>query len=69
MLFRSPAWERRLPCRYVVASTPSSNSLHLNVEIETTDTQQTRSVVALLDSGATGLFLDTNYVEQHQLTT
>ena len=34
-----------------------------------TDTQQTWSVVALLDSGATGLFLDTNYVKQHQLTT
>ena len=36
---RVPAWERRLPCRYVVASTPSSNSLRLHVEIETTDTQ------------------------------
>ena len=39
------------------------------MEIETTDTQQTQSVVALLDSGATGLFLDTHYVEQYRLTT
>ncbi|KAG5719992.1 hypothetical protein E4T56_gene6909 [Termitomyces sp. T112] len=64
-----PAWECRLPHHYVVASTPSTNSLKLQVEIETTDTQQIQSVVALLDSGATGLFLDTNYVQQHCLTT
>ncbi|KAG5716918.1 hypothetical protein E4T56_gene8518 [Termitomyces sp. T112] len=66
---RIPAWERCLPHCYVVASTPSTNSLKLQVEIETTDTQQIQSVVALLDSGATGLFLDTDYVQQHRLTT
>ncbi|KAG5727756.1 hypothetical protein E4T56_gene20808 [Termitomyces sp. T112] len=64
-----PAWERHLPHCYVVASTPSTNSLKLQVEIETMDTQQIQSVVALLDSGATGLFLDTDYVQQHRLTT
>ncbi|KNZ76917.1 hypothetical protein J132_10864 [Termitomyces sp. J132] len=64
-----PAWECHLPHCYVVASTPSTNSLKLQVEIETMDTQQIQSVVALLDSGATGLFLDTNYVQQHCLTT
>ncbi|KAH0587922.1 hypothetical protein H2248_006673 [Termitomyces sp. 'cryptogamus'] len=58
-----PAWERCLPHHYVVASTPSTNSLKLQVEIETMDTQQIQSVVALLDSGATGLFLDTDYVQ------
>ncbi|KNZ80918.1 hypothetical protein J132_03618 [Termitomyces sp. J132] len=60
-----PAWECHLPHCYVLASTPSTNSLKLQVEIEMTDT----SVVALLDSGATGLFLDTDYVQQHHLTT
>ncbi|KAG5727450.1 hypothetical protein E4T56_gene12023 [Termitomyces sp. T112] len=64
-----PAWERRLPCRYIVASTPSINSLKLQVEIQTTDTQQVQSIVALLDSGATGLFLDADYVQRHHLTT
>ena len=39
------------------------------MEIETTDTQQTQSIAALLDSGTTRLFLDTHYVEQHRLTT
>ncbi|KAG5717440.1 hypothetical protein E4T56_gene7237 [Termitomyces sp. T112] len=64
-----PAWERCLSCRYIVASTPSVNSLKLQVEIEMTDTQQVRSVVALLDSGVTGLFFDADYVQQHCLTT
>jgi hypothetical protein len=31
-------WKHRLPHRYVVASTPSENSLHLKVEIVTMDT-------------------------------
>ncbi|KAG5722774.1 hypothetical protein E4T56_gene7985 [Termitomyces sp. T112] len=64
-----PAWERHLPHHYVVASTSSTNSLKLQVEIETMDTQQIQSVAALLDSGATGLFLNTDYVQQHCLTT
>ena len=54
---RLPRWERRLPRKYVVASTPSANSLSLTVEIMTADTQETKSVKALLNCGATGLFL------------
>ncbi|KNZ81071.1 hypothetical protein J132_03061 [Termitomyces sp. J132] len=34
-----------------------------------TDTQQFQSMATLLDSGITGLFLDTGYVQHHQLTT
>ncbi|KAG5725192.1 hypothetical protein E4T56_gene10213 [Termitomyces sp. T112] len=64
-----PAWGCCLPPCYVVASTPSTNSLKLQVEIEMMDTQQIQSVVALLDSSATSLFLDTDYVQQHHLTT
>jgi hypothetical protein len=33
-------WERQLPAQYVVATTPSANSLSLQVEIETTDLGQ-----------------------------
>ncbi|KAG5730928.1 hypothetical protein E4T56_gene7090 [Termitomyces sp. T112] len=58
-----PAWGHHLPHYYIVASTPSANSLKLQVEIETMDTQQTQSVVALLDSGAIGLFLHKDYVQ------
>ncbi|KNZ77323.1 hypothetical protein J132_05751 [Termitomyces sp. J132] len=64
-----PAWECHLPHCYIVTSTPFNNFLKLQVEIETMDTQQTQIVVALLDSGVTGLFLDTSYVQQHCLTT
>ena len=62
-------WERRLPRKYVVAATPSANSLNIKVEIVTTDTQETKSVKALLDCGADGLFIDRDYVRKNQLTT
>ena len=64
-----PSWERCLPCKYTVASTPSATSLSLEVELETMDMQCTQQVQALLDSGATGLFMDVMFVEKHQLTT
>jgi len=66
---RLKRWERRLPRRYVVASTPSENSLHLKVEIVTTDTQQLISFMALLDCGATGLFVDRGFVDRNRITT
>jgi hypothetical protein len=33
-------WERQLPRKYVIAATPSANSLKIKVEIVTTDTQE-----------------------------
>jgi hypothetical protein len=62
-------WERRLPQKYVIAATPSANSLDIKVEIVTTDTQETKSMKALLDCGADGLFIDHDYVRKNQLTT
>jgi hypothetical protein len=38
-------------------------SLKLNVEIETTDTAEKRSISALVDCGATGEFIDRNYAK------
>jgi hypothetical protein len=64
-----PHWEWRLPRKYVVASTPSENSLHLKVEIVTTDTQQLISSFALLDCRATGLFMDRGFVDRNRITT
>src|SRR6267154_6206659 len=66
---RLKRWEQRLPRRYVVTSTPSENSLHLKVEIVTTDTQQLISFMALLDCGATGLFVDRGFVDRNRITT
>jgi hypothetical protein len=33
-----PAWERRLPIKYVIAASPGPMSLTVDVEIESTDT-------------------------------
>lgn len=68
-LRRRPKWEKRLPERYVVASNPSSNSFELGVSIQTTDTGEVRSMRALLDSGATGLFANRDFVKRNRLTT
>ncbi|KNZ71501.1 hypothetical protein J132_09536 [Termitomyces sp. J132] len=57
-----------MPCQYMMASSLFANSLCLDVEIETTDTQQAHGVMALLYSGAMGLFLDLEFVKCHSLT-
>jgi hypothetical protein len=69
-----PRWERRLPADLVVASLDEndespSRSLKLKVSIETSDTGEVKSVDALVDSGATGRFIDRDYVKANRLTT
>ena len=64
-----PKWERRLPSHYVIASTPGERSLELSVEIQTTDTGQRIQVIALLDCGATGLFINSALVREKGFTT
>src|SRR5215510_8748362 len=61
-------WEQHLPKKYIIAST-SKNSLNIDVEIETTDTSVKRHTDALVDSGATGLFMDTVYVHANNIST
>ena len=62
-------WERRLPKRFVIATTQSDNSLNIDVEIEMTDTAMRRNTSALVDCGATGLFIDTEYVRLNDIST
>jgi hypothetical protein len=62
-------WERCLPKKFVIATTPSDNSLNIDVEIEMTDTAMKRNTSALVDCGATGLFIDTEYVCLNNLST
>ena len=64
---RLTSWERRLPQSYVISS-DSSNSLDIDVEIETTDTSVKRGAKALVDCGATGLFIDIGYVQKNNIT-
>lgn len=53
----------------MVAATSLPNSLSLKVEIQTTDTAEVKGVSALLDTGATGLFIDSRFVASERLTT
>jgi hypothetical protein len=47
---------------------PGPKSLHLKVELQTTDIGEVLATNALLDCGATGLFINTEYVKQKWLT-
>jgi predicted aspartyl protease len=70
MLPRRPHWERRLPKRLEIdAAEPGSNSLYLRIEIECTETQRKQGIRALVDCGATGLFIDREYVKSNRLPT
>ena len=65
-----PRWERKLPGKLVIASMEDKpSSLKLKVTIETTDTGEVKSLSSLVDSGATGNFIDWGYVKANRLTT
>ena len=60
---RKPKWERRLPKLLSISALDArGTSLLLPVEIRTTDTSELHSVKALLDSRATGSFIDKDFV-------
>lgn len=67
---RKPKWERQLPVQPVInALSVGALSLVLPVELETTDTAEKKTVHALVDSGATGVFIDRDFVCQQRLNT
>jgi len=58
-----PKWEKRLPKLFVISTLDArGTSLLLPVEIGTTDTSELHSVKALLNSRATGSFIDRDFV-------
>ena len=59
---RCPKWEKRLPECYIVALNPSSNSFELLISMQTLDTGEVLSTTAFLDSGATDLFVSSDFV-------
>jgi len=60
---RKPKWEKRLPKLFAISALDArGTSLLLPVEIGTMDTSELHSVKALLDSGATGSFIDREFV-------
>ena len=50
-------------------TTPSSKSLRIKVQIQTTDTVEIHGVDRLVDCGADGEFIDSNYVCNHNIAT
>src|SRR5271169_340345 len=64
-----PMWERRLRQKYVLAAMPSSKSLSVDIELQSTETGIRRSTKALVDCGATGQFLDSKYVTENRIPT
>ena len=56
---RKPKWEKRLPKQLSVNTLDACRTLIiLLIEVSTTDTSEVHSVKALLDSGATGNFIN-----------
>jgi hypothetical protein len=62
-------WEKRLPRAFKIATTPSTKSLRLKVQLQATDTGEVHGVEGLLDCGADGEFLDTEFVRANNITT
>ena len=61
---RKPKWEKAFPERLTIATMEGTpNSLKLKVEIETTNMAKKKSITALVDSGATGEFIDRQYAK------
>ena len=69
-IFR-PRWERRLPPKLTIASSDGGDSRSLKVEVtvETTDTGKAYVELSLVDSGASGEFIDRDYVHRNKFTT
>jgi hypothetical protein len=67
---KRPQWEKRLPKQPKIgAAEVGPNSLYLRVEVESTDNQRKYGVRALVDSGATSLFIDREYMRSNQIPT
>ena len=66
---KRPNWEKRLPREFTLATTPSNRSLNLPIQLQTTDTQLTKSTKALLDCGATGLFMGKDFTQRENINT
>lgn len=64
-----PSTSDLFPQRVYIRSLSTKTSTQLQVILKTVDTGVRMPVKALLDSGATGLFLDTKFVQAHGLNT
>jgi len=69
-LLCKPKWEKRLSKLFAISALDAQGtSLLLPVEIGTMDTSELHSVKALLDFGATGSFIDRDFVRSKGMNT
>jgi len=69
-LLYKPKWKKRLPKLLMISALDAQGtSLLLPVEIRTTDTSKLHSVKALLDCGATGSFINRDFVHLKGMNT
>jgi len=67
---RKPKWEKRLSKRLSVNTLDAcGTSIILPIEVSTTDTSEVHSVKALLNSGATGNFIDRDFIQTKGMNT
>ena len=67
---RKPKWEKRLSKRLSVNTLDARRmSIILPIEVSTTNTSKMHFVKALLDSGATGNFIDRDFVQTKGINT
>jgi len=68
-VLRLRKWEYKLPKVYKIAASPSSKSLRIPVQIQTMDTGETHGLEGLVDCGADGEFLSTEFVKRNNIQT
>jgi len=67
---QKPKWEKKLPKQLSVNTLDAcGTSIILPIEVGTTDTSEVHSVKVLLDSGATGNFIDQDFVRTKGINT
>ena len=67
---RRPKWEKRLPQKLVIRSLEQGpNCIMVPTHLKTTDTMEEAATEAMVDTGATGDFIDQEFVNQAKLPT
>jgi len=67
---RRPKWEKRIKCKLVICSLEmDAKCIMIPTHLKTTDTMEETSMEAMVDTGATGDFIDQDFVTQETLLT
>ena len=70
MMTRRPRWEKRMTRKLIIHSLEEGpNCLMIPTHLKTTDTMEEAATKAMVDTGATGDFIDRDFVERTKLPT